>query len=118
MQGLGARTYRAGDDPVQVVSPEDNTGGGVGGLVLDAETGPLSVVGARRDGGDEEGEHVHHGVHLTGDTHVEENDGTDEHAQEADQKEVANRVGVVIRESDSGGVLVLRTAAGSAKRAP
>eukprot|EP00277_Geminigera_cryophila_P019271 CAMPEP_0179462900 /NCGR_PEP_ID=MMETSP0799-20121207/45126_1 /TAXON_ID=46947 /ORGANISM="Geminigera cryophila, Strain CCMP2564" /LENGTH=85 /DNA_ID=CAMNT_0021265965 /DNA_START=842 /DNA_END=1096 /DNA_ORIENTATION=+ len=84
------------------MSPEDDTGGGVGGLVLNAETGPLSVVSAGGHGGDEEREHVHHGINLTGDTHVEEHDGSDEHAQEANQKEVANRVGVVIGEGDGG----------------
>ena len=62
---------------------------------------------ARRDGGDEEGQDVHDGVDLPGDAHVEEHDGADEHAEEADQEEVANRVGVVIGEGDGGGVLVI-----------
>ena len=99
--------YRPSDNPVEVVSPEDHTGGGVGGLVLNTEASPLSVVGARRHGSDEEGQHVHHGVDLTRDAHVEEHDGTDEHAKEADQQEVANRVGVVIRKGDGRGVLVI-----------
>ena len=100
------RAYRAGDDPVEVVSPEDHAGRGVGGLVLNTEARPLSVVGACRNGSDEEGQDVHHGVDLAGDAHVEEDDGTDEHAEEADQEEVAHRVGVVIGEGDGGGVIL------------
>ena len=96
-------SYRPSDDPVEVVRPEDDAGRGVGGLVLDTEARPLGVVGARRDGGDKEGQDVHHGVDLAGDAHVEEDDGTDEHAEEADQEEVAHRVGVVIGEGDGGG---------------
>jgi len=103
------KSHRASDNPVEVVSPEDHAGGGVGGLVLDTEACPLSVVGARRHGGDEEGEHVHHGVDLAGDAHVEEHDGTDEHAQEANEEEMAHRVGVVIGKGHSRSVLVLLT---------
>jgi len=106
-EGEVRKDERASDNPIQVVSPEDDTGGGVGGLVLNAETGPLSVVSASGHGGDEEGEHVHHGVNLTGDTHVEEHDGSDEHAQEANQEKVANRVGVVVGEGDGGSILIL-----------
>jgi len=100
--------HRASDNPVKVVSPEDNTGSGVSGLVLDTETRPLSVVSACRDGGDEEGENVHHGVDLAGDAHVEKDNRADEHAEEADQEKVANRVGVVIGEGYCGGVLILQ----------
>jgi hypothetical protein len=100
--------HRASDNPVKVVSPEDNTGSGVSGLVLNTETRPLCVVSACRDGGDEEGENVHHGVDLAGDAHVEKDNRADEHAEEADQEKVANRVGVVIGEGYCGGVLILQ----------
>ena len=95
-------SYRSSDNPVKVASPEDNTGSGVGGLVLDSETSPLGVVGASRNSSDEEGEHVHHCVDLAGDTHVEEHNGSDEHAQESDEEKVPDGVGVVIREGDCG----------------
>ena len=45
---------------------------------------------------------MHHGVDLAGDAHVEEHNGSDEHAQEANEEEVADRVGIVIGEGDSG----------------
>jgi len=66
-----------------------------------------SAVGAGGDGGDEEGQNVHHGVDLAGDTHVEEDDGADEHAEEANEEKVTNRVGVVIGKGDGGSVLVI-----------
>ena len=92
--------------------PEDDAGRGVGGLVLDTEARPLGVVGARRDGGDKEGQDVHHGVDLARDAHVEEDDGADEHAQEPDEQKVAHRVRVVIRKGHRRRVvLVLSSAA-------
>jgi len=93
---------RSSDNPVKVASPEDDTGSGVGGLVLDTETSPLGIVGASRNSSDEEGEDVHHCVDLAGDTHVEEHNGSDEHAQESDEEKVPDGVGVVIREGDGG----------------
>ena len=48
---------------------------------------------------------------------IHESQSQYEHAEEADQKEVANGVGVVIREGDGGSVLViLKEAAAHSKR--
>jgi hypothetical protein len=94
-------THRGSHNPVKVASPEDNTGGGVGGLVLHTETGPHGIVRASSYSCDEEGEDVCDGVDLAGDTHVEEHNCSDEHSQESDEQEVANRVGVVIREGNN-----------------
>jgi hypothetical protein len=94
-------THRCGDNPVKVAGPENNARGCVSGLVLDAQASPHGVVGACSDRSDEEGQNVGDGVDLAGDAHVEEDNGTDEHAQEANKEEVANRVGVVIREGNN-----------------
>ena len=96
--GVVAASHGGCDDPVEVAGPEDHAGGGVGGLVLDAKASPHGVVRAGGDGGDEKGQDVGDGVDLAGNAHVEEDDGADEHAKEADEEEVANRVWVVIRE--------------------
>jgi hypothetical protein len=98
---LARITYRGSDNPVKVASPEDNTGSGVRCLVLNTETSPHGVVRACGNRSDEEGEDVCDGVDLAGDAHVEEHNRTNEHAQETNQKEVANRVGVVIGEGDN-----------------
>ena len=81
-------TYRQGDDPVQIASPEDHTGSSVSGLVFDTKTSPHRVVCKGSDSSDEESQDMGNGVNLTGNTHIEKHNRPNEHSQESNEEEV------------------------------